>query len=354
MRKLSLLLLFATILFAGCKQKKSDAVEIGAVIPLTGFSASNGVMFQHGLQLAVDEINKEKGSVTFNVTYEDSKSTAKDAHSAYRKLASSGVKYFAGLGAQFILSFVPDTKDSDRILFATAAPNSNLLTLTNRCFRLFPTIEMVTDKIRDYVVEKDFKRIAIVYMQIEAYSMYNESIQRKLKEIGREVVFVESYESNTRDFKNIVNKLAAQNPDFVYAAGAGESAALFTKQLFSNPKTEKIPVIGDMNFSNPENLAVIGDIKAPISVVDNYISPDFKEAFKKVYSQEPNAYSVYGYIIPFLLKTAIDALGDKCSSTEVYQYIHDNTFTTAAGSISFDKDSSEPNLDLVVNVQTGE
>lgn len=354
MRKFSLFLIIViTFLFASCKQNKSDAIEIGAVVPLTGFSASNGVMFQNGLQLAVDEINSEKGKVSFNITFEDSKSTAKDAHSAYRKLASSGVKYFAGLGGQFILSFVPDTKDSDRILFATAAPNSNLLTLTNRCFRLFPTIEMVTDKIRDYIVDNDYKRIAIVYMQIEAYSMYNESIQRKLKEIGRDVVFVESYEPNTRDFKNIVNKLAAKNPDFVYAAGAGESAALFTKQLFSNPSTDRIPVIGDMNFSDPQNLAIIGDIKAPIGVVDNFISSEFKEAYKKVYSQDANAYSVYGYIIPYMLKDAIETLGKGCTSNEVYQYIRNNTFSTAAGSVSFDKDSAEPNLDMVVNVQTG-
>lgn len=352
MRKVIIFLLAVTCLLSGCKQKTSSSIEIGAIIPLTGFSASNGVMFQQGIQLAVDEINAENGEVTFNVQYEDSKSSAKDANFAYRKLSSSGIKYYAGLGGQFILGFAPETKDSDKILFATAAPNSNLLTLTNRCFRLFPTIEMVTDKIRDYIVKNDYKKIAIVYMQIEAYSMYNESIQRKLAEVGREVVFVESYEPNTRDFKNIVNKLSAQNPDFVYAAGAGESAALFTKQLFNNPKTSHLPVIGDMNFSHPENLAIIGELKAPVSVVDNYMSPEFVSHYKEVYNQTPTAYSVYGYIIPYLLKSAFDALGIEASSTEVYDYIHNNVSTTAAGSISFDAVSSEPNLDLIVNTQS--
>ena len=351
MRKLTLILVTVVVVLSGCKQKTSGAIEIGAIVPLTGFSASNGVMFQQGLQLAVDEINGENGKISFNVTYEDSKSTAKDAHSAYLKLSSSGCKYFAGLGGQFILSFAPDTKDSDKILFASAAPNNNLLTLTNRCFRLFPTIDMVTNRIRDYIVEKDYNRIAIVYMQIDAYSMYNESIQRKLAEIGRDVVFVESYESNTRDFKNIVNKLATQNPDFVYAAGAGESAALFTKQLFSNPKTEHLPVIGDMNFSNPDNLAIIGELKGPVSAVDNYLSPEFESAFHTKYALYPNAYSVYGYIIPYLLKSSLEALGENCTSTDVYNYIHDNSFATAAGNISFDSTTSEPNLDLIVKTQ---
>jgi ABC-type branched-subunit amino acid transport system substrate-binding protein len=188
-------------------------------------------------------------------------------------------------------------------------------------------------------------------MQIEAYSMYNESIQRKLAEIGREVVFVESYEANTRDFKNIVNKLSKQNPDFVYAAGAGESAALFTKQLFSDPKTNNIPVIGDMNFSNPENLSIIGELKAPVSVVDNYLSPEFVSNFKTTYCQTPNAYAVYGYIIPYLLKSAFDTLGINSSSKEVYDYIHNNVINTAAGNISFNTETTEPNLELIVKTQ---
>lgn len=351
MKKILVVLLTLGML-CGCQGKKDDnVIKIGVITPLTGFSASNGVMFQQGFQMAVEEINSISGNVTFNALYEDSKSTAKDAYSAYRKLASEGVKYYAGFGGQFILSFVPDTKDSDKILFATAAPNSNLLMLTNRCFRLFPTIEMVTDRIRDYIVENDYKRIAIVYMQIEAYSMYNESIQRKLAEIGREVVFVESYDSNTRDFKNIINKLAVESPDFVYAAGAGESAALFTKQLFSNPNTNHIPVIGDMNFSNPENLSIIGELKAPVSVVDNYVSLEFESNFKLLYNQTPNAYSVYGYIIPYLLKSAFDKLGIDSSAEEVYKYIHSNIIKTAAGNISFDAETSEPNLDLIVKTR---
>ena len=139
MKKILVVLLTAVLLF-GCQNQKDDnVVKVGVITPLTGFSASNGVMFQQGLMMAVDEINSEGGILTFDVQYEDSKSTAKDAHTAYRKLASEGVKYYAALGGQFILSFAPETKNSDKILFATAAPNSNLLTLTNRCFRLFPT-----------------------------------------------------------------------------------------------------------------------------------------------------------------------------------------------------------------------
>ena len=93
----------AIFLFAGCRTNKSDQVELGAIIPLTGYASSVGTLFQHGLELAVEELNHDSVGISFNVNLEDSKSSPKDALMAYRKLESMGVKYFLGFGGQFVL-----------------------------------------------------------------------------------------------------------------------------------------------------------------------------------------------------------------------------------------------------------
>ena len=49
------------------------------------------------------------------------------------------------------------------------------------------------------------------------------------------------------------------------------------EQLWNNPSTGKIPVMGDMNFSNPDNLEIIGEVKSPIYTIENYISEDFSK-----------------------------------------------------------------------------
>lgn len=326
----------------------SNEIKIGAIVPLTGSSALNGSMFKQGLEMAVNEINQSGGEISFTIVLEDSKSSPKDSYMAYKKLGATGIKYYAAFGGQFILSFAPDTKNTDNILFASAAPNSNLLQLTNRCFRLFPTVDMVTDKVRDYIVKNNYSRIAIVYMQNEAYSMYYNSLLNKLQEIGKDVVFVESYEPNCRDFKNIVSKMSSLQIDFLYSAGAGEGSALLTKQLYNNPSTEKIPVMGDMNFSNPDNLQIIGDIKSPIYTIENFITEDFYKNYQKNYNQSANGFSVYGYIIPYMLKEAILALGENATSNKVFDYIKTTEFNTSAGKVSFDKETGEPNLDIIV------
>ena len=343
------LLFLVCLLISGCNQKQPHQIEIGAIVPLTGYSAANGVLFYQGLELAISEINQDGSNVYFNLDLEDCKSSPKEALMAYRKLKSNGIKYFIGFGGQFVLGFASETDNTDDILFTSATPNTNILSLSNRSLRIFPNTDMVTDIIRDFIIEKGYTRIAIIYAQNDAYAMYYESAMRKLQAAEKDVVFVESYDPNCRDFKDIVNKLSQYKVDVIYSAGLGESSALLTKQIFNNPLTSNIPIIGDMNFSTPENINIVGEIKSPLYSVDSYMSETFVEKYKTKYQNSPNAYSVYGYVIPFLLKESLVEKGITSSADEVYEYILTNVFSTAAGVISFDLQTREPVLNIVVN-----
>ena len=349
MKRKLLFIAMLAVIFAGCQQKKSNVIEIGAILPLTGYSASNGTLFNKGLELALEEINQDSSGILINMNLEDCKSSPKDGLMAYRKLESKGIKYYVGFGGQFVLGYSSETNNSDKVLFISAAPNQNILSLSNRTLRIFPNTEMVTDKIRDYAVSCNYSNVAIIYMQNEAYSMYYESALKKLKAAGINVVFVETYDPNCRDFRNIVNKLSQYKVDMIYSAGVGESSALLTKQLYNNSATSNIPIIGDMNFSTPDNLKIIGEVKSPLYCIDSYMDKTFVEKYTDKYNQSPNAYAVYGYIIPYILKEAVLALGTDVGGEAVYEYIRTHVFTTAAGEVSFDQTTGEPVLNIVVN-----
>lgn len=349
MKRLIPSILLVVALFTSCKQQNDNTVEIGAIVPLTGTVATNGEAFMKGLEMGVEDANLN-GGIQLKLNVEDCRSTAKDAHTAYRKLKGQGIKYFIGLGGQFVAGFASETNNSDEILFASATPNSTLLQMTNRCFRVFPTVDMVTDKICEYIDSVGANKIAIAYMQFEAYSMYYENILTKLKSSGKNVVYTEGYDPANRDFKGIVNKLASTHVDILYTAGAGESSSVLTRQLFGNPRTANIPVVGDMNFSNPENLNIIGTIKAPMCAIDNYIDPAFAERFVKKYNQNANSFALYGYVIASLLEQAIDSMDKEYSTDDVYEYIRTHTFETVGGPISFNPETKEPNLQLIYKV----
>mgnify|MGYP002522269550 CR=1 FL=1 len=355
--KVAFALLLSVVLFNGCHLDHSkpcppdasqpqNVVEIGVIAPLTGQIATIGNSFLKGLEMGVSDANL-KGGIQLKLDVEDCFSNPQDAHMAYRKLKSQGVKYYAAFGGQFVAAFASETKNSDEILFASATPNSTLLQLTNRCFRVFPTVDMMTDKICEYIDMCSFDKVAIVYMQFEAYSMYYENIVRKLQDAGKTVVFTEAYDPSNRDFKSIINKLSDIPIDILYTAGAGESSSLLTRQLFSNPKTENIPVIGDMNFSNPDNLQIIGPVKATICAVDNYMDADFASAFKAKYGKDADSYALYGYMIATIIKETIDQMDKGYTTDDVYKYIHTHTFETAGGSLSFDAETNEPDLQLI-------
>ena len=106
-------------------------------------------------------------------------------------------------------------------------------------------------------------------------------------------------------------------------------------------------MVGDMNFSNPDNLRNIGQIKAPICAVDNYMDSDFAEAYKKKYGLNADSFSLWGYIISSLMKQALDNMGDKYTTDDIYKYIRTHTFETVGGAVSFDPKTAEPNIQLI-------
>lgn len=348
------LLLFLAVIgcLVSCKTKESNVIEIGAIFPMTGYGASNGQTSQQSLNLAIDSLNRIQKDFVFKAVYDDCKSSAKDATMAYKRLKSQGVKYFLGFGGPFLVGFAPETNDKEEILFAVGTPNMNFLSLSNRAVRVYPTVEMMVDVIMDYINDNDFSDAAIVYLHNEAYSSYNDFFHAKMASAGKPIVYAEGYETSTKDFKNIINKIAAQKPKIIYLAGTGESTAIFIRQLFANPQTENIPVIGDVSLANSDNLKLIGDIKHPIYVVDSYISPDFRSAYKNSYHETPNALQAFVATVPFILNDALHGVNSDASVASVHQYIRNNEFSTLTGELSFSQETGEPNLNMFVRKVT--
>ncbi|MBR4792764.1 MAG: ABC transporter substrate-binding protein [Bacteroidaceae bacterium] len=349
MRKIDYFVITLLLIITGCKQKDTNLIEIGAILPLTGYGAADGQICKEGLDLAIKEINSQQSTYKFKAIYEDNKSSAKDGLMAFKKLRSNGVNYFVGFGGQFLLSFIPETKNQNLILFANGAPNREILSLSNRCFRIYPTAELVTEKKISLLKEKEMKKVGVIYLQNETFSRYAKVFQEAFLQENGIISIMEGFDPDCRDFKNIINKIREDEVDCIYISGAGEGVGVFIHQLFSNPQTEHIPVIGEMSLATSTNIDLIGEIKAPIYVVDNYMDSEFVNAYSESYKRSPNAYAVYAYIIPHLLYYSFEHNNGDISPEINYDYIYKNKFQTAAGSLSFDTITREPLLEMIIN-----
>lgn len=349
MKKFLYIVSLFCIVLQGCKNKKENAVEIGAILPLTGYFSINGQTCKEGLDLAVQEINASQKRFDFKVTYEDNHSLTKDNQMAYRKLRAQNYKLFIGFGGQLLSGIVPETNDKDLILFAHAANNTEFTSLSNRCLRIYPNTEMFAKTICNFFDQSSITNAGVVYLQNDAFTKLGEAFRTEFESRGHTVSLFEGYDPTSRDFKNIVNKAAGKEIQCIYVAGSGETAASFIHQLFTNPKTETIAVIGEMSLSNSSNLEIIGEIKAPVYVVDSYISEDFAESFSKAYNKTPNAYAAYVYANMYMLLEAVNHVGSQSDTKALYDYFRRTTFETAIGRVSFDLETGEPNLDLLIH-----
>ncbi len=343
MRKILAALALFTLIITSCADKKGETIQIGVIAPLTGYASLPGQMCLKGIDLAKEQLTSEGKKYEFII--EDCKSSAKDAISAFRRLYSQGVKYYVVCGGQFAMAVAPLTKDKDVMMFATATANLDLLSTTNRCFRMFPHPQTVVNTLADYATnDLKLSRPAIVFLQNDAYALYGNLYEENMKQAGTTVVMKEGHPTNMIDFKDLINKIISHNPDYVFLSSMGESAITFSKQMISNPQTKSTPIIGDMNFSLPSAKQILGDYQAPIYYVDAIINDSFKETYNMAYAEDPNAYSYYSYIIPFILDETINAGND--TILEQLEYIQSNEFKIESDSpIKFDN-TGEVNLEL--------
>ncbi len=326
----------------------TNEIRIGAILPLTGYAATNGQMCQKALELAIDSLNESQKDYVYTMIYEDSKSTPKDAASAYSKLHSQNVKFIIGFGGATLFSFIPKTNNQEEILFATATPNPGILDLSNRCIRIYPTVPMVTGRMLDFVKDNEYKKVALLYIQNEVYSGYANTFKKQVEEAGMQLSFFEGYDPTTSDFKNIINKLISSNPDCIYLASTGESTGVIIRQLYTDTRIGNVPIIGDISLANSENMALIGEIKTPLYIVNGPISAEFIDAFKMKYNSTPNAFAAYSYAILFIIRDAIDKLGNNVSMRDYYDFIMKESYKSVIGKISFNEESHEPKLELIM------
>ena len=330
MKKILLVLLTFGML-CGCQGKKEDnVIKIGVIAPLTGFASLPGEMCVNGL-----EVVKQDENLNFEYIISDCKSSTKEAMTAYKDLYNRGIRYFIVCGGQFAMTIASQTKDKDVIVFATATPNMDLLDITNRCFRVFPNTDCVTEKMTDFSKGMFGEgAVAIIYLQNDAYSLYADMFEDKIKKKGGCVLMKEGYASNQKDFKSIIAKVSSADPDYIYISSMGDGMLTLTKQLLVDPRTSKIPILGDMNYSLPSARTIIPKSETPIFYVDAEINADFAKEYNNIFGQAPNAYSYYVYMIPYILNNAIKNTDDNILNQ--IEYIKQSNFNISSQSISFD------------------
>ena len=221
------LLMILPLVFAACGGG-DEPFQIGVMESVTGPGETYGNVAVRSKQMAVDEIN-EAGGINgrmLELIVEDSKCSAQDAITAYRKLTDvDGVKIILGTSCSgAMLGAAPLAEEDGVVLFSGLATNPDIADSGDYIFRTsMSDLQLGIDT--GNVLWADGARTLATITEATDYA---EGVRRtsvdQFVQRGGKLVGEERYASDVTDFRSQLTKLFGQNPDALHIASQSESS----------------------------------------------------------------------------------------------------------------------------------
>jgi branched-chain amino acid transport system substrate-binding protein len=330
MKQLAGATLVAAMSLAGSAYgQQADDVKIGYAGPMTGAQAHYGKDMQNGIALAIEDVNATKPTiggkpVRFVLDTADDQADPRTGTTVAQKLVDDGIKGMLGhfnSGTTIPASRIYANAGIPQIAMATAPE------YTQQGFKT--TFRMMTSDTQQGAVAGSFavknlgmKKIAIIDDRTAYGQGLADQFEKAAKAAGGKIVDREFTNDKAVDFKSILTKLKAANPDLVYYGGADSQAAPMVKQMKSLGM--KAPLMAGEMVKTPTFLSIAGDAAngtvASLAGLPLDEMPGGKEyvaKYKKRFNEDVQTYSPYAYDGAMALFAAMK----KANSTDPAKYL---------------------------------
>ncbi|MFF7193754.1 branched-chain amino acid ABC transporter substrate-binding protein [Streptomyces sp. NPDC008079] len=354
-------------------------VVIGVDAPLTGQNSATGLGIQYGVQIAVDDANKNNlvPGVTFKIKALDDKALpATGQQNATALVADSSV--IAAVGP-----LNSGVAQSMQQVFTTAnmveiSPSNTNPTLTQgkdwntgtkvrpfkTYFRTATTDALQGGFAADYAYNTLKKTNAFVVDDKQTYGAGLAGIFKdKFGSLGGKIAGTDHVNTGDNDFSTLVTKIKNAKADMVYYGGQYDESEQLTKQL--KAAGVKIPLMGgDGMFSDTyiktAGPASEGDLATSVGVPVTTLpaAKDFIATYKaKNYPGDYGTYGGYSYDAATAIikgvKAVMDANGGKLPAmadarSKLVDAVQKSDFDGIAGHVSFDQYGDTTNKQLTV------
>ena len=314
-------------LIAGCGKPASNDIKIGMVYELTGNTASYGTSAANGAKLAFKAINAGGGVLgkPIQLVTADNKGEPSESANAMTKVITQDkVVAITGVTVSSCGIAASAVAEANKIPFVVAAAVNPKVTVDER-----------TKKVKDYTFRACFidsfqgvvgvnfavnslkaKNVAIMTDNASDYSkglvgIFREEFVKK----GGKIVAEEAYLQKDQDYKPILTKIKAQNPDLIYIPGYYEDVGKVIKQ--ARELGLNMPILGGDAWDSPVLVELAGPGPLNNTFFTNFYSVEdknptsnkFVEAYKKEYGASPDSMAAMGYDAANLLVDAIKRAG---------------------------------------------
>lgn len=345
---------------AGCGSRGESkggekTAKVGFINGVSGGVASYGLAEKEGLDLAVEEVNRE-GKIHMEVEMVDTKGSVQQAVAAAQKMISARKVLVIGplisgeykaVGPLFQKAKIP--------LLGAAITAEGLMDMGDYMFRnCVPESKNIPQTVKKTQALLGYKKVAILYShnnehQVSAYKIFKKS----LEEAGVEIVDTETFADKDTDFSAQLTRIQHANPDAVVVAGYYQEGGLILKKMRDMGMNQ--PVLGDNGFVSPELVKIAGPAADNVYVSSMW-SPDrnseatkeFVRNFKDKYGHDPDNFAACAYVSGKLAAKAMENAGTTTDSKKVRDALANiKNFESAVGPMTFNN-SGDPEVDLVL------
>jgi len=360
-----------SLLMAASTGFAAETIKVGVLLPLTGSQAKFGEIEKRSFEMAAEEINAKGGvkGKKIELLFEDDTGKPDVGRSGVEKLISrEKVPVITGGYSSSVTAAATPVAQQFKVPFVVCTGSADDITEKkyDYVFRINPPASEYPNAVQSFLQEvaKDVKTVALLYENSSFGQSSSKSFEKDAAGLGLKIVVKEGYQAGAIDFKPILTKVKAANPDMIYMVSYVMDASLLmrqSKELRINPK---MFVGGGAGFTLPEFAKSAGDASDGVFSATLWIEtlpfPGAKEYFnnfRKKYGAETEYHGAEAYSAMYVVADALKR-AKSITPKDVRDALATTDMKTAFGPVkfvSYDKKTQQNKLDTyLVQWQKGE
>nr|WP_092072976.1 ABC transporter substrate-binding protein [Dendrosporobacter quercicolus]NSL48821.1 ABC transporter substrate-binding protein [Dendrosporobacter quercicolus DSM 1736]SDM52272.1 amino acid/amide ABC transporter substrate-binding protein, HAAT family [Dendrosporobacter quercicolus] len=318
-----LLAVLIAAMLAGCGSAGSNDIKIGLLNELTGGNATLGTSSANGAKLAIKEANARGGVLgrQLQAVIADNKSEPSESANAMTKLATQDQAVaVTGVFASSNAIAASSVAEAVKVPFLAVGATNPKVTVdeTSGAVKQYTFRVCFIDPFQGTVGANfvlNTLQLTKAAILVDNSSDYSKGLAAFFKEAfakgGGRILAEEAYLQKDQDFKTVLTKVKALEPEIIYVPGYYEEVGKIVRQARELGITA--PIVGGDGWDSPKLLEVATAPALNNTYFTNHYSVEdtspasqaFVDAYKKEYGQTPDALAVLGYDAANVLIDAI-------------------------------------------------
>ncbi len=351
-----------------------NELYVGGIGALTGDYANYGLSVKYGAEVAVEEINAAGGINGMKIVFDmqDSQADPESAKSAYGKLMDWGMDISIGtVMSGEMASVAAESANDDMFMISPSASNDTCLDASSNAFRICFYDSYQGIAAADYVKENlAGKKVAVFYQSDLDYSIgLYESFDAQAKKNGIDVVAVQSFTSDEKDYTTQINALADSGAEVVFIPIYAAEASMFLSQAKNG--TDNAVFADGVYFFGCEGLdGILGKVAGNEATANNVLmltpfaesSTDpavqkFVAAYQAKTGAVPDQFAADGYDAVYVIKAVLESMGvsksSEVSGAKVAEAITKLSYTGVTGEMTWEANGNTNKLAMAIIYNNG-